>query len=160
MVVSFPGQSVETWRVCRAHDRDLKLQAVRSRPMKPPHVEVPVPANAVRCGGCGQALEEPFDLPAEQRMPCPNCESTSREKAVWLADSLSFHSSLRARTKAPGKGGWMFDTQSGDDYTQDLDAWGRRELTKDRAGDLYREVIELWDGTRIESTARLRDHRD
>jgi len=30
----------------------------------------------------------------------------------------------------------------------------------DREKDLYHEVVELWDGTRIESTARLSDHHD
>jgi hypothetical protein len=70
------------------------------------------------------------------------------------------HESVRVRSKTPGKGGWMVDTRSGDDYSRDLDAWGKRELTKDRAKDLYREVIELFEGTRIESTAQLRDHHD
>lgn len=59
-----------------------------------------------------------------------------------------------------GKGGWILDTTGGDDYTRILEAWGKRELTKDSEKDLYREVIDLWDGTRIESTARLSDHHD
>jgi hypothetical protein len=54
----------------------------------------------------------------------------------------------------------MVDIRTGDDYTRMLEGWGRRELTKDRRGDHYRELIELHDGTRIESVARLADHHD
>jgi hypothetical protein len=76
-----------------------------------------------------------------------------------VSDRVEVHDSLRARKKVSGTGGWLVHTRSGDDYTRDLDAWGTRELTRDREQDLYREVIVLWDGTRIESTARLSDHR-
>ena len=51
-------------------------------------------------------------------------------------------------------------TRAGDDYTRDLEAWGARGLTLDRSNDLYSEVIDLWDGMRIESRARLSDHPD
>jgi hypothetical protein len=61
---------------------------------------------------------------------------------------------------ASGKGGWIVKTRAGDDYTRDLAAWGSRGLTLDRVNDSYSEVIELWDGTRIESNARLSDHHD
>lgn len=146
-MIVFPGQEEETWRVCRAHDRDLKLQAVRSLPRKPSQVDDTTP-NVVRCGGCRRVLEERSDVAVDRRRPCPVCGSTVRNIEVHLADSLSLHESLRARTKTPGKGGWMLDTQSGDAYTRDLGAWGKRALTRDREHDLYREVIELWDGTR------------
>jgi hypothetical protein len=52
----------------------------------------------------------------------------------------------------------MLDTRTGEDYTHLLEGWGQRELTKDREHDHYRELIELHDGTRIESTAKLSDH--
>jgi hypothetical protein len=65
---------------------------------------------------------------------------------------------LRRRVKRAGKRGWVRDARSGDDYSHYLDAWGKRELIIDREHDLYREVIELFDGTRITSTARLADH--
>jgi hypothetical protein len=77
-----------------------------------------------------------------------------------VTDHATVHESLRVRLKAAGKGGWRLDARSGDDYTRDLDAWGRLDRTQDRSADLYREAIELYDGTRITSTARLRDHHD
>ena len=159
VVVSFPGQPPETWHTCRAHDRVLKFDAVRSRPKRPRQVDVPVP-NEVRCGDCGRVLEQRSDVAAHERRPCPNCGSLVRNINVHLSETLTFHDTLRARTKRSGKGGWILDTMSGDNYTRDLEAWGKRGLTMDKEKDLYHEVIELWDGTRIESSARLRDHRD
>ena len=73
---------------------------------------------------------------------------------------LVVHERLRLQQRRPGKGGWLLDTASGDSYTSDLGAWGKLEQTKDREHDRYREVIDLWDGTRIISTARLTDHHD
>jgi hypothetical protein len=157
VAITFPGEAVETWAVCRGHDRELKLQAVSSRPAKPAEIDEPSP-NVVYCGACGALLDERSDAP--ERTPCPNCKSTSRRIDVRIAERVTVYDAIRARTKTPGKGGWMLDTSSGDNYTRKLQAWGKREVTKDRAHDLYREVIELWDGTRIESTARLSDHHE
>jgi hypothetical protein len=36
-------------------------------------------ASVVRCGNCKALLAEPSDMPPEQRVPCPNCGSTSRQ---------------------------------------------------------------------------------
>ena len=69
------------------------------------------------------------------------------------------YESVRVRSKVARNGGWMAETGAGDDYTRDLSAWGKRTRTTDRARDLYREVIELYDGTVISSTASLSDHR-
>jgi hypothetical protein len=67
---------------------------------------------------------------------------------------------VRWKVRRKGKGRWSVDARAGDDYTTDLESWGRREWTRDRERDLYREVIELYDGMRLESTARLKDHHD
>jgi hypothetical protein len=155
---AFPGEAPEPWNVCRSHDRRLKLAAVRSRPAAPPPVDAPAPAN-VACGQCGHPLEEPPGRSEYQPALCPACGSVARHVTVSITDTVSVHESVRARTKRAGKGGWVVDTRSGDDYTKDLEAWGRRELTLDRERDVYREVIELYDGTRIVSTARLTDHQ-
>ncbi len=95
-----------------------------------------------------------------QRRPCPDCESSVRNIDVQFSATLALHEKVQAKVKRSGKGGWILDTTGGGDYTRDLEAWGKRKLTKDSERDLYREVIELWDGTRIESTARLSDHHD
>jgi hypothetical protein len=159
VTIDFPGEPQEVWTVCRLHDRALKTQAVASRPKAESPQEEPTTLE-VRCGECDRPLAEPSGLPMEQRKACPECGSLLRRNNVGISSTLSFHESVRLRTKRPGKGGWLQDTRTGDDYTRMLEGWGKRELTKDREHDRYREVIELHDGTRIQSVARLSDHRD
>lgn len=153
VTLAIPGEPETTTLVCRLHDRSLKTYTVRSRQKKPaePPVEVP---NVVRCGGERHLLDEPSNLDPTQRQPCPQCGSTSRFVETYLNDSVSFHSQVETSLQ-PGGGKWTVKSKGGDDYTRDLEAWGKRGLHRDRAADRYVETIELWDGTRIVSTARL-----
>lgn len=38
----------------------------------------------VRCGGCGDSLDEVWDLTASARQPCPRCGSLARQKDLGL----------------------------------------------------------------------------
>ncbi|MEU9131844.1 hypothetical protein AB0D08_27690 [Kitasatospora sp. NPDC048540] len=146
-VLTLTGETEETWQVCREHDRQLKLAAVRSRAQVMPLTEEPVLA---QCLNCGQALED-------ANPPCPICGS--RDRAITIGDLATVHEAVRLRTKRAGKGGWIVQIDTGDNYTRDLSAWGRRELTLDGEQNRYREVIELYEGSRIVSTAKLTDHQ-
>jgi hypothetical protein len=73
---------------------------------------------------------------------------------------VTVRESIRLKTRTAGKGGWLVDTRSGADYSRALGAWGKLERTADRSRGLYREAIELYDGTTIVSEAELADHRD
>jgi DNA-directed RNA polymerase subunit RPC12/RpoP len=157
--IAFTEGDRETWWICRAHDRVVKLQAVRSRPPRPSEAKSE-PTLTVLCGHCKRALDEQTDVKVEDRQTCPDCGSLRRHVELHVTDSATIYEWVRVRKKAAGKGGWMVETRTGDDYTHNLDAWGRRSLTIDRENDRYREVIQLYDGTVITSTARLRDHRD
>jgi hypothetical protein len=157
--IHFPDLADETWFVCRQHDRMVKFQTVTSRPKKPPVAEERT-ANVVRCGDCGRVLEERSDVDVHERRPCPDCGSSVRHIDVHVFETVTMHEKVGVKVKRPGNRGWILDTTGGDDYTRDLEAWGKRGLTMDGEKDLYREVIELWDGTRIESTARLSDHHE
>ncbi len=159
VVIRFPDIEPETWRVCRAHDRLLKLQAVRSRPRTTPEPDAP-PVATPQCGQCRRVLVEPTDLADEDCPPCPDCGSSSRHLHLAISERATVHEVVRVRRKALGWGGWRVDVRTGDDYTRDLAAWGKLERTKDRDGNLYREVIDLYDGTCITSTGRLSDHHD
>lgn len=152
------GTSPESFRLCRSHDRQLKREVVRSRPKKAPESPDDARPNVVRCGQCGRELAEPSNASPEGRTACPDCGSTNRTIEVFVAETLQIHSSLSVRHERPGVSGFLAKLKGGDDYTRDLDAWGHRELVIDQEHDLYREVIELWDGTRIESRAALHDH--
>ena len=62
--------------------------------------------------------------------------------------------------RRPGIIRWLVKGTGREDALKDLDATAKRELTTDTELNVYREVLELDDGTRLEITARLTDHRD
>jgi hypothetical protein len=157
--VTYPDLPPESWRLCRAHDAQLKLDVVRSRPKKPPEVEEAGRPNAVRCGACGREIDQPAGTPFDERIPCPDCGSTTRAISAWPTGSLTLHSRLGTKTRRAGSKRWTGRSSGGDSYTHDLEAWGQRSLLIDEETDSYREVIELWDGTTIEGMAALKDHR-
>lgn len=156
MTISIPGAPQVTEHYCRSHEAARKIQVVKGRPKKPADaVEPPSPAT-VRCAGCGRYLQEAANL--ADRPPCPDCGSRLRNMAVGAQDHLEIHDSVESRV-ADSAGKRKHKARGGDSFTRDLEAWGKLGQTFDDEHDLYREVIELWDGTRIESVARLSDHR-
>jgi hypothetical protein len=136
--ISFPEGIHETWQVCRAHDRALKLQVVSSRPKAPPPAGTPVSIE-VCCDECQQVLNELSSLLVEERQPCPHCGSLMRMHKFTTVETLTVRESLRLRSKQPGKGGWMRDFRTGDDYSKYLEGWGERVLDIDREQNIYRE---------------------
>lgn len=158
--ISFPEGTHEMWQVCRMHDRALKFQVVRSRPKATSQPDSTPPKVEIQCGECLRFLDEPISLSDAERQPCPDCGSVTRRHKISVFETLTLHESLRLRSRQVGKGGWMTDIRSGDDYTRDLEAWGTRILEKDRTRNIYREVITLHDGTVVQSQARLTDHHD
>jgi hypothetical protein len=158
--LSFPEGTHESWQVCRAHDRELKNRVRYSRPKAPPPPADTPPRIEVCCGECKQALNESTSLPEEERQPCPNCGSLTRMHKITIVETVAIHEGLRLRSKQPGKGGWMRDFQTGDDYSRYLEGWGTRSLDMDREQNVYREVVVHYDGTSIESRAKLTGHHD
>lgn len=156
--IAFPGMPVESWQVCRTHDRELKNLAVADRLPLPPEPDTD-PKPTVKCSQCGYAFGDLFSGEPENRIPCPDCGSTARTVYVSVTETISIHESIGLRVTRPGKGGWLKYVKSGDDYTRVLESWGERTLELDREHNLYREFIKLHDGTTIESTARLSDHQ-
>ncbi len=157
--LTFPEQEMEIWRVCRAHDRKLKNLAVASRTPQQPTPETS-PNPTVHCSQCNLILQESVSADQRTRKPCPQCGSTVRTIHVTASDTVHVHESLRIRSTRPGKGRWLADVKSGDDYTRVLRAWGERTLELSREQNQYRELIGLYDGTEIDSSARLSDHQD
>ena len=49
---------------------------------------------SVFCGGCGSPLDQPANLPVEERTPCPICGSMSRQINVTCTDKVKFTDSL------------------------------------------------------------------
>jgi hypothetical protein len=67
---------------------------------------------------------------------------------------------VRRRLRRPGIIRWLVKGTGSDYAPEDLDATAKRELTTDTQLNIYREVLELDDGTRLEITARLTDQQD
>lgn len=67
---------------------------------------------------------------------------------------------MRRKLRRPGIVRWLVKGDASDDAPEDLDATAKRELITDTELNIYRETLELDDGTRLEVTARLSDHQD
>jgi len=50
--------------------------------------------HSVFCSGCGSPLDQPANLPVEERTPCPICGSMSRQINVTCTDNLKFTDGL------------------------------------------------------------------
>jgi len=152
----------EDLRLCRDHDDAIKArvrQEVGPKPSEPPPPTLPA---TVACGECGRLLDEPQGLPADQRQPCADCGSTKRQVRVTAEDRLEMHDSVTMVGTRAGqpKGRWFQRTVSGDSYTREHHAWGERIMDVNRERDSYREALVFWDGTTLESTAKLRHHNE
>ncbi len=66
---------------------------------------------------------------------------------------------VRAKLRRPGIIRWLAKGTGRDVAPEDLDATAKRQLTTDTERDVYREVLQLDDGTRLEITARLTDEQ-
>ena len=66
---------------------------------------------------------------------------------------------VRRKLRRPGIMRWLAKGTGRDVAPEDLDATAKRQLTTDTERDVYREVLQLDDGTRLEITARLTDER-
>lgn len=156
----FPDEPEDVWRVCRAHDRELKCTFVTQRQRRPPGPARAQGLPAVHCRQCDRFLGDSAVLTSESGQPCPDCGSGERHVRVSFFETVTAHGQMGVRTRRPGQSGWLKDTRAGDSYTHDLDAWAQRTLEKDRQHNLYRELIKLYDGSQLESTAMLTDHHD
>lgn len=92
----------------------------------------------VRCGNaeCGIPLDEPPDLPFDQRIPCPRCGTVARCFEVGI--------SLHVRATA------TFDMKIERDATQaQREAWLRGLTVEDFLAGLDGAVEIVWDHTRL-----------
>jgi hypothetical protein len=103
------------------------------------------------CATCDTVLDEPSNLPVDERQPCPRCGSLSRSHRVELKDSVGFHESLRYIAKRPGfrssgKSRPFVEGFSGDHLSDD-GTWAKVIRVIDRLAKRYREHVTLADGT-------------
>jgi len=94
----------------------------------------------VQCGNCQGPIDEPTDLPAENRKPCPSCGSTIRRINVRVSDTLTCHESLGLKLKdSTGKS--LSESLGGDDLHRKSGKWMHKTRIIDHKGDRYKEVV-------------------
>lgn len=161
VTVALPDGAVTVWNVCSEHDKAAKVTTTRSRDLRlePRALGDDAVGIVVRCGGCTLPLDESPSQPAADRQPCPVCGSTQRASEVFIHAELRPRGELVANQKRPGVRGTLRRIKTGSSYTLDTQTWATRTLDIDREHNTYREEIVLSDGTRIESTGPLDEHR-
>ena len=96
-----------------------------------------------RCNACGEIIDEPANLPADQRTPCPSCGSKARFFEIEPKGEVTFQKKLKlkARHGEPGQVKPFLQLQIGDDLHRDTGEWNYREKIEDRENDRYLEHI-------------------
>ncbi len=97
--------------------------------------------DTVRCGQCKTLLDEPLQTPAESRIPCPKCGSTSRLFEKTLAAMGTARASLGLKAREPGRRKPFLEQISGASYFLKAQRWAERLMRIDRRNNQYREVV-------------------
>lgn len=97
--------------------------------------------DAVRCGQCKTALDESLQTPADSRIPCPRCGSTSRLFEKTLAGTITPRASLGLKAREPGRRKPFLEQISGASYFRKAQRWVERLMRIDRRNNQYREVV-------------------
>jgi hypothetical protein len=103
------------------------------------------------CGACGLLLDEPDDLLADERPPCPSCRSVARLWKRAAHDSATMHESIGVVGREEpgptgGKGRRFLEVKSGDFLSAD-GTWSRVVQVVDRRTKRYRKFVQREDGT-------------
>lgn len=119
----------------------------------------------VACGHCARIMEESSAIPGDQRTPCPNCGSRSRQVRMGIADSLTVRDGIRGKVRSgeagkPGAKPWL-TTMSEPSWSYSAEKWMHREKTENRREDRYTEVVKDPDTGEIirEVNEPLSEHR-
>ncbi len=100
----------------------------------------------VACGHCGKILDEPSDIAVEERAPCPDCRSKSRQFGKILSDELEIRDGVRGKARSgeagkPGGKPWL-TFMSEPSWSHRYKKWMQREKTENRRDDRYTEVVK------------------
>lgn len=97
--------------------------------------------DTVRCGQCKRPLDEPLQTPAESRIACPRCGSTSRLFEKALAGTITPRASLGLKARGPGRRKPFREQISGASYFSKAQRWVERLMRIDRRNNQYQEVV-------------------
>ena len=99
------------------------------------------PPPPVACNECGSPLDEPGDLPAEQRERCPKCGSLSRSFSVKLEGGVQLRGGLALKARGGGKGRPYLEAKHGDDLWRKMGKWMNLSRVVDRRNNRYTETV-------------------
>jgi hypothetical protein len=102
---------------------------------------MPETSRSIECGVCGFPIEEPFDLEASKRHPCPKCGSLKRHIPISIGGNISFHKKLKIQARSSGGGKPRFEAIEGDDLNRKTGIWMKLHRVFDRANNWYHEKI-------------------
>lgn len=95
----------------------------------------------VMCGKCKAVLEEKSDIQPGERIPCPECGSTSRAFEVTLHENITFREKVGIEGKHPGEKKPFIVEVSGDDLFRKTGEWMKLSRVIDVENDSYCEII-------------------
>jgi hypothetical protein len=95
----------------------------------------------VACNGCGAELDEPPNLPADERQPCLRCGSLGRVFSVTLEAGIRLGGSLGLKMKSGGKGKPYLEQKHGDSYSTSRRKWVHLLQIVDRRNNRYRKLV-------------------
>ena len=96
--------------------------------------------DTVRCGQCRTPLNEPLQTPAESRIPCRRCGSTSRLFEKAFAATISFRALLGMKARKPGRKPFL-EQSIGPSFFKNAKRWVERFMRIDRRSNQYKEVV-------------------
>lgn len=93
------------------------------------------------CNGCGDALDEVYNLPELERKPCPRCGLISRVLQVDVFEKVELHESMRLRHNVLGRAKPQAEIVSGDDLHRKTGIWMKLSRVIDRGKNWYEEIV-------------------
>ena len=115
-----------------------------------------------RCGSCGEPIDESADVPIEDRVPCPQCGSTTRKFSEHLKVKAKAQVGLKFKHKRPGSKKPITEGFTGRDLRKSVGDFVDKEQRFDRGKDRrYREKIVTDSGEVIRDVDEpLSEHRN
>jgi hypothetical protein len=100
-----------------------------------------VSVERVICGRCEASIDEPPDVSAGDRKPCPRCGATTRRIDVAISATIEARSDLGLKQRRPGFKRPIHEQKSGSSFSVRLKRWMRRTRVIDRENDCYAEKV-------------------
>jgi hypothetical protein len=102
---------------------------------------MPESGTSIECGECGFPVDEPVDLEASKRRPCPDCGSLKRHVRLSYSETIIVHEKSKLKARSPGGGKSRYEAIEGDDLNQKTGIWIKLHRVIDRANNWYHERI-------------------